>query len=140
MKIANFTGKLLPNYKQLKCEIFRIHLKHVSDHISADQCFFKSHDCIFKISYDYVSYGINKTVLSGKNSGEISHRLLSYGKYRSLKTRIIYFRKMQQELDKRIGQPLCFLKKLSTASHLKKLIQNPVEHLRWSFLRKQLTV
>ena len=27
-KIANFTGKLLQNYKSLKCEIFKILLKH----------------------------------------------------------------------------------------------------------------
>ena len=34
MKIANFTGKLLENYKWLECEIFRILLKYVSDHLS----------------------------------------------------------------------------------------------------------
>ena len=34
MKIANSTGKLLQNYKQLECEILRILLKHVSDHLS----------------------------------------------------------------------------------------------------------
>ena len=33
-KIANFTGKLLQNYKYLEYEIFRIDLKHVSDHLS----------------------------------------------------------------------------------------------------------
>ena len=32
-KIANFTGKLLQNYKQLESEIFRILLKHLSDHL-----------------------------------------------------------------------------------------------------------
>ena len=33
-KTANFTGKLLQNYKYLECEIFRIFLQHVSDHLS----------------------------------------------------------------------------------------------------------
>ena len=33
-KIANFTGKLRQNYKLLKCEIFRILLKYVRDHLS----------------------------------------------------------------------------------------------------------
>ena len=33
-KIANFTDKLLQNYKQLQTEIFRILFKHVSDHLS----------------------------------------------------------------------------------------------------------
>ena len=33
-KIANFVGKLLQHYKQLECEIFRLLLKHVSDHLS----------------------------------------------------------------------------------------------------------
>ena len=33
-KIANFTGKLLQNYKTLDCEIFGIILKHVSDDLS----------------------------------------------------------------------------------------------------------
>ena len=32
LKIANFTSKLLQNYMQMECEIFRIFLKHVSDH------------------------------------------------------------------------------------------------------------
>ena len=32
-KIANFTGKLLQNYKELECEIFRILLKHENDHL-----------------------------------------------------------------------------------------------------------
>ena len=32
-KIANFTGKLVKNYKQLESEIFRILLKHLSDHL-----------------------------------------------------------------------------------------------------------
>ena len=32
-KIANFTDKLLQNYKSLECEFFRILLKHVSDHL-----------------------------------------------------------------------------------------------------------
>ena len=33
-KLVNFTGELLQNYKWLECEIFRILLKHVSDHLS----------------------------------------------------------------------------------------------------------
>ena len=33
-KITNFTGKLLQNYTWLECDIFRILLKHVSDHLS----------------------------------------------------------------------------------------------------------
>ena len=33
-KIAHFTGKLLRNYKYFECEIFRILLKQVSDHLS----------------------------------------------------------------------------------------------------------
>ena len=33
-KIANFTGKLLQNYKYLEREIFRILLKNISDHLS----------------------------------------------------------------------------------------------------------
>ena len=33
-KIANFTGNLLRNYKQLECKIIRILLKHVHDHLS----------------------------------------------------------------------------------------------------------
>ena len=33
-KITNFTGKLQENYKWLECEIFKILLKHVSDHLS----------------------------------------------------------------------------------------------------------
>ena len=33
-KITDFTGKLLQNYKYLECEIFRILLKQVSDHLS----------------------------------------------------------------------------------------------------------
>ena len=33
-KIANFTGKLLQNYKLLECEILMILLKHISDHLS----------------------------------------------------------------------------------------------------------
>ena len=33
-KIANFKGKLLENYKQMECEIFKILLKYVSDHLS----------------------------------------------------------------------------------------------------------
>ena len=36
-KIVNFTSKLLQNYKYLDCEIFRILLKHVSDHLSVFQ-------------------------------------------------------------------------------------------------------
>ena len=32
-KIANLTGKLLQNYKQLEGEIFMILLKHVSGHL-----------------------------------------------------------------------------------------------------------
>ena len=34
IKIANFTDTLLQNYKQLECEILRILLKQVSDHLS----------------------------------------------------------------------------------------------------------
>ena len=33
-KIANFTGELLQNYEKLEYEIFRIFLKHVSNHFS----------------------------------------------------------------------------------------------------------
>ena len=33
-KIANFTGKLLQNYKKLDCKTFRILLQHVSDYLS----------------------------------------------------------------------------------------------------------
>ena len=33
-KIANFTGKLLQNYKYFECKIFRILFKHISDHLS----------------------------------------------------------------------------------------------------------
>ena len=33
-KIANFTSKLVQNYKWLECEIFRIFLKDVSEHLS----------------------------------------------------------------------------------------------------------
>ena len=33
-KIANLTGKLLQNYKYLQCEVFRVLLKHVNDHLS----------------------------------------------------------------------------------------------------------
>ena len=33
-KIANFTGRLFRNYKQFECEIYRILLKNVSDHLS----------------------------------------------------------------------------------------------------------
>ena len=33
-KTANFTGKLLQNYKSSECEIFRILLKHLSNHLS----------------------------------------------------------------------------------------------------------
>ena len=33
-KIANFTGKLLQNYKYFECKIFRILFRHVSDHLS----------------------------------------------------------------------------------------------------------
>ena len=33
-KIANFTGKLLQNYKEFECKIFKIFFKHVSDHLS----------------------------------------------------------------------------------------------------------
>ena len=33
-KIAHFTGKVLQNHKLLECKIFRIILKHVSDHVS----------------------------------------------------------------------------------------------------------
>ena len=47
-KIANFTGKLLQNYKQLECEIFRILLKHLSDHVT--MFFFNLHDCTFKLN------------------------------------------------------------------------------------------
>ena len=32
-KTANFTGKLLKNYKWLECKIFRILLKHINDHL-----------------------------------------------------------------------------------------------------------
>ena len=32
-KIANFTGELLQNYKQLECELFRVFLKHVKQSI-----------------------------------------------------------------------------------------------------------
>ena len=32
-KIANFTDKLLQNYKLLEWETFRIFLKHVNDHL-----------------------------------------------------------------------------------------------------------
>ena len=38
-------GKLLQHYKYLVCKIFRILLKHVSDHLSV---LFKLHDCTFK--------------------------------------------------------------------------------------------
>ena len=44
-QIANFTGKLLQRYK---CEIFRIPLKHVSDHLSVffhDYTFFSHFMC-----------------------------------------------------------------------------------------------
>ena len=41
-KIANFTVKLLQNYKYLEFEILGILLKHVSDH-----CFFNFHNCNF---------------------------------------------------------------------------------------------
>ena len=33
-KIAHFTGKVLQNYKWFECEIFKILLKHVSNHLS----------------------------------------------------------------------------------------------------------
>ena len=33
-KKADFASKLLQNFKQFECEIFRILLKHVSDHLS----------------------------------------------------------------------------------------------------------
>ena len=33
-KIAHFTSKLLQNYKYLEWEIFRVHLKHASNHLS----------------------------------------------------------------------------------------------------------
>ena len=33
-KIANFTGQLIQNFKQLKCKILRILLKHEIDHLS----------------------------------------------------------------------------------------------------------
>ena len=32
--VANFTGKLLQNFKQMECEISRILLKHVNGHLS----------------------------------------------------------------------------------------------------------
>ena len=32
--VANFTGKLLQNFKKMECEIFRILLKHVNGHLS----------------------------------------------------------------------------------------------------------
>ena len=33
-KTANFTSKLLRNYKYLICKIYRIHLKHISVYLS----------------------------------------------------------------------------------------------------------
>ena len=33
-KITNFTVKLLQSYKKLECEVFRLLLKHVKDHLS----------------------------------------------------------------------------------------------------------
>ena len=33
-KLADFAGKLRQNYKQLKCELFWILLKYISDHLS----------------------------------------------------------------------------------------------------------
>ena len=38
-------SKLLRNYKELECEIFRTLLKHVSDHLSV--FFFNLDDCTF---------------------------------------------------------------------------------------------
>ena len=43
-KKVNFKGKLLKHYKQLECKMFRILLKHVSDHLSV---FFNLHDYTF---------------------------------------------------------------------------------------------
>ena len=43
-KKVNFKGKLLKHYKQLECKMFRILLKHVSDHLSV---LFNWHDYTF---------------------------------------------------------------------------------------------
>ena len=43
--MANFIGKLLKNYKQLECKIFRILLNNVSDHLS----------CLFQFAWLYLN-------------------------------------------------------------------------------------
>ena len=54
-KIANFTGKLLQNYRYLECEVFRILLKHVGNHLSVlFQC---------SLFYDRGSYHIESSPL-----------------------------------------------------------------------------
>ena len=47
-EIADFTGKLLENYKLLECKVFRVLLKHVSDHLSV---LFELNDCTFSKGY-----------------------------------------------------------------------------------------
>ena len=49
-KMTNFKGKLLQNYKQLECEIFRMLVIY--------QCFFNLHKCNFK---SYISVVHTKT-------------------------------------------------------------------------------
>ena len=44
-KIANVTGKLLQNYKELECEICRILFKHAMDSLSVFFQFVLVHDC-----------------------------------------------------------------------------------------------
>ena len=44
-KIANVTGKLLQNYKELECEICRILFKQAMDSLSVFFQFVPVHDC-----------------------------------------------------------------------------------------------
>ena len=79
-KIENFTGKLLPNYKQLECEVFRILLIYISN-----QCFSSLHDCTllrkflgknFDFVRHYLGYVVATTLINdnqrqmGKMSSE----------------------------------------------------------------------
>ena len=63
-KIVNFSGKLLQHYKQLECEIFRLLLKHVSDHLSVLFQFVWLHIFFFYLGF------LSRTFTNHRTAGE----------------------------------------------------------------------
>ena len=64
-KIVNFSGKLLQHYKQLECEIFRLLLKHVSDHLSVLFQFVWLHIFFFYLGFLSRAFTNHRTTREG---------------------------------------------------------------------------